>query len=187
MSAPDQVTDLYRELARHRVEEAIDRLGRAPLDRLVAQAAEVLEEAAGALACMTALYATPGGLVDERWQQQINDLIAAAASLEQLADFSRHCHHRHQPRPAKETDHAQPQPPHPFAYRDAAGARHRVLVRQSAAGAWQVLDITVVETLAATARAATQPRRSPATTPNNTTTRPPAPAAAAAAEQRAAA
>jgi hypothetical protein len=91
VSAPDQVTDLYRELARHRVEDAIDRLGRAPLDRLVAQAAEVLEEAAGALACMTALYATPGGTVDQRWQQQINDLIAAAASLEQLADFSRHC------------------------------------------------------------------------------------------------
>jgi len=35
----------------------------------------------------------------------------------------------------------------PFAYRDAAGARHRVLVRQSPAGAWQVLDVTVVETL----------------------------------------
>ena len=91
MSAPDQVTDLYRELARHRVEEAIDRLGRARLDQLVAQAAEVMEEAAGALACMTALYATPGGNVDECWQQQINELIAVAASLEQLADFSRHC------------------------------------------------------------------------------------------------
>ena len=39
---------------------------------------------------MTALYATPGGRLDQRWQQQINDLIAAAASLEQLADFSRH-------------------------------------------------------------------------------------------------
>ena len=35
----------------------------------------------------------------------------------------------------------------PFAYRDAAGARHRVLVRQSPAGAWQILDIIVVETL----------------------------------------
>jgi len=35
----------------------------------------------------------------------------------------------------------------PFAYRDAAGARHRVLVRESRAGAWQVLDVTVVETL----------------------------------------
>ena len=56
------------------------------------EAAEVIEEAAGALACMTALYATPGGQVDQRWQEQINDLIAAAASLEQLADFSRHCH-----------------------------------------------------------------------------------------------
>jgi hypothetical protein len=87
---PDQVTDLYRDLARRRVEDAIDRLGRAPLDRIVAQAAEVLEEAAGALACMTAMYASPGGLVDQRWQEQINELIAAAASLEQLADFSRH-------------------------------------------------------------------------------------------------
>jgi len=92
VSAAGQVTDLYRELARHRVEEAIDRLGHAPHDRQVAQAAEVIEEAAGALACMTALYATPGGQVDQRWQQQINDLIAAAASLEQLGDFSRHCH-----------------------------------------------------------------------------------------------
>ena len=35
----------------------------------------------------------------------------------------------------------------PFGYRDAIGARHRVLVRQSAEGAWQVLDITVIETL----------------------------------------
>jgi len=35
----------------------------------------------------------------------------------------------------------------PLGYRDATGARHRVLVRQSPAGAWQVLDITVVETL----------------------------------------
>ena len=90
MTEPDQVTDLYRDLARHRVEDAIDRLARAPVDRLVAQAAEVLEEAAGALACMTAMYAAPGGQVDQRWQQQINELIAAAASLEQLADFSRH-------------------------------------------------------------------------------------------------
>ena len=91
MSAADQVTNLSRELTRRRVEKAIDRLGRAPLERLVAQAAEVFEEAAGALACMTAIYATPGGTVDQHWQEQINDLIAAAASLEQLADFSRHC------------------------------------------------------------------------------------------------
>ena len=34
-----------------------------------------------------------------------------------------------------------------FGYHDAAGTRHRVLVRQSPAGAWQVLDIMVVETL----------------------------------------
>jgi hypothetical protein len=35
----------------------------------------------------------------------------------------------------------------PLVYRDGAGAHHRVLVRQSRAGAWHVLDITVVETL----------------------------------------
>jgi hypothetical protein len=99
MSAPDQVTDLYRELAIHRVQEAIDKLGRAQSDRLAAQTAEVLEEAAAALACTTAVYATPGGRMDERLQQQINDLIAAAASLEQLADFSRHC--------ATDTNHDQ--------------------------------------------------------------------------------
>ena len=90
MSAPDQVTDLYRELAIHRVQQAIDKLGRTPNDRLAAQTAEVLEEAAAALACTTAVYVTPGGRLDERFHQQINDLIAAAASLEQLADFSRH-------------------------------------------------------------------------------------------------
>ena len=90
MSAPDQITDLYRELAIHRVQEAIDKLRRAPSDRLAAQTAEVLEEAAAALACTTAVYVTPGGRLDERFHQQIGDLIAAAASLEQLADFSRH-------------------------------------------------------------------------------------------------
>jgi len=37
--------------------------------------------------------------------------------------------------------------PTPFGYRDATGARHQVLVRQSPEGAWQVLDITVIETL----------------------------------------
>ena len=36
----------------------------------------------------------------------------------------------------------------PFGYRDAAGARHRVVVRERKDGAWQVLDVTVVETLA---------------------------------------
>ena len=34
-----------------------------------------------------------------------------------------------------------------FGYRDGAGARHRVLVRERADGGWQVLDVTVIETL----------------------------------------
>ena len=37
--------------------------------------------------------------------------------------------------------------PTSFGYRDATGARHQVLVRQTPEGAWQVLDITVIETL----------------------------------------
>ncbi|MGA2926302.1 MAG: hypothetical protein ABSG43_09960 [Solirubrobacteraceae bacterium] len=39
---------------------------------------------------MTALYARHGSTIDRRWQEQINDLIAVAASLEQLADFTHH-------------------------------------------------------------------------------------------------
>ncbi len=90
MSTPEQLTDLYRELALARAQEAIEQLWRAPAERLLAQTAELLEESAGALACMSALYAAPGGTLDRRWQQQITDLIAAAASLEQLADLGRH-------------------------------------------------------------------------------------------------
>ena len=36
----------------------------------------------------------------------------------------------------------------PFGYRDAVGIRHRVVVRERKDGAWQVLDVTVIETLA---------------------------------------
>jgi hypothetical protein len=54
------VTRLYRELALFRVQEAIDKLGTTPTDRLAAQRAEALEEAAGALACITALCPRPG-------------------------------------------------------------------------------------------------------------------------------
>ncbi len=88
----EPVTDLYRQLAVHRVEQAIDDLAVAPPDRLIAHAALALERAAGALACMTALYAADGSAIDRRWQEQINDLIAVAAALEQLADFAHQPH-----------------------------------------------------------------------------------------------
>jgi hypothetical protein len=91
----DRVPDLYRELALHRVGQAVEALGSSPTDRLAAQSADALEEAAAALACMTALYTAPGGRLDRRWQAQIDELIGAAASLEQLADFDR----RHHPGP----------------------------------------------------------------------------------------
>jgi hypothetical protein len=88
----ERIPDLYQELALHRVGEAIDKLGGSPTDRLAAQSADALEEAAAALACMTALYTSPGGRLDQRWQAQIEQLIGAAASLEQLADFGHHHH-----------------------------------------------------------------------------------------------
>ncbi len=91
MSA-ERIGDLYRELALHRVGEAIEALGASTTDRLAAQSADALEEAAAALACMTALYTSPGGRLDRRWQAQIEALIGAAASLEQLADSGRHHH-----------------------------------------------------------------------------------------------
>jgi hypothetical protein len=37
--------------------------------------------------------------------------------------------------------------PAPFGYRDAAGTRHQLLVRRSPEGAWEVLDVVVIETL----------------------------------------
>ena len=37
--------------------------------------------------------------------------------------------------------------PAPFGYRDATGTRHQVLVRRDPDGAWQVLDVVVIETL----------------------------------------
>jgi hypothetical protein len=91
----ERLAELYRELALHRVQEAIDKLGQTPTDRLAAQSAEALEEAAGALACITALYTRPGDTLDERFRDQIEQLVAAAASLEQLADFARHCANNH--------------------------------------------------------------------------------------------
>ena len=87
-----RVVDLYRELALHRVGEAIEALGASPADRLAAQGADALEDAAAALACVTALYTIPGGRLDRRWPAQIDQLIGAAATLEQLADTSRHEH-----------------------------------------------------------------------------------------------
>ena len=57
------------------------------------------------------------------------------------------------------------------SYRDADGARHKLVVRQTADGDWHVLDIDVTATRRtsstrsrATRTAARRPRRSPATT-----------------------
>jgi hypothetical protein len=85
----EQLAELYRELALHRVRDAIDTLGRTPTDRLAAHAAGVLEHAAGALACITALYTSPEDTLAVRFREQIEQLVAAAASLEQLADVTR--------------------------------------------------------------------------------------------------
>jgi hypothetical protein len=91
----ERLAELYRELALDRVQDAIDKLGQTPTDRLAAHSAEALEEAAGALACITALYTHRGDALDQRFRDQIEQLVAAAASLEQLADFARHCANNH--------------------------------------------------------------------------------------------
>jgi len=89
MSAPEQVGDLYEQLAHHNVREMAEGLMDKPADALLAQSADALEEAAAALACAVAVYAKPGGETDERWQQQIAQLTAIAAAVEQLADIGR--------------------------------------------------------------------------------------------------
>jgi len=52
---------------------------------------QLLEKTAGALACVSALYAAPGGETDERWRRQIAQLTATATALGQLADLGRRC------------------------------------------------------------------------------------------------
>ena len=147
MSAADQITDLSRELAIHRVQEAIDKLGGRRSNQLAAQTAEVLEEAAGALACTTAVYVTPGGRLDGHFHEQIGDLIAAAASLEQLANFSRHTATGNTTT-SEELIMPNPnlcRPIHATATPPAPGIASSCDKR--ADDAWQVLDIAVIETL----------------------------------------
>ena len=46
--------------------------------------------------------------------------------------------------------------PAPFGYRDHRGIVHQVLVRETPAGAWQVLDVRVIETLIGDGREAAE-------------------------------
>ena len=90
MSAPDQITDLYRELAIHRVQEAIDKLGRAPqrpARRPNRRGARGGRSRAG---LHHSRVRHPRRTAGRALPPADSDLIAAAASLEQLADFSRH-------------------------------------------------------------------------------------------------
>ncbi len=89
MSGPGRVEDLYRELAKHRIGEAITDLQHTPPECLPAHTARALERAAGALACATATYASPDAPVAQRLQDLITGMLAAAASFEHLADVAR--------------------------------------------------------------------------------------------------
>jgi len=85
--ALSHVIELYNELAKHRIGEAIDSLREtAAADGVAAHTARMLELAAAALALATATYATPGSEVARRHEQLIGDLLVAAACFEQLAD-----------------------------------------------------------------------------------------------------
>ena len=85
----DQISDLYHELAFGRTKAAIEALDRVDYERLIAEGAHALEQAAAALACVTAAYTTPEGELADRWETQIAELIRIAASLEQAADACR--------------------------------------------------------------------------------------------------
>jgi hypothetical protein len=79
------VEDLDLELARERIGAAIALLAGAAPERLLAQTAEVLEEAAVALACASALLAPRGSSLAARLEEQVT-VLRAAASFELVAD-----------------------------------------------------------------------------------------------------
>jgi hypothetical protein len=86
-----RVVDLYARLAAGRAVSALgalERSGRA--DRLLAQSAQALEDAAGALTLASDMYARRGEAFSHLLREQARALVALAAQFEQAADLARH-------------------------------------------------------------------------------------------------
>jgi hypothetical protein len=86
-----RVVDLYARLAAGRAVSALGALERsARADRLLAQSAQALEDAAGALTLASDMYARrDGGAFSHLLREQARALVALAAQFEQAADLAR--------------------------------------------------------------------------------------------------
>jgi hypothetical protein len=86
----DTVEALYRELAAYQAHQARTQLGGLldHPDRLLAESANALEDAAGALQ-HAAVYAPAGGRMADELDLQADGLLTVAASLEAAADLQR--------------------------------------------------------------------------------------------------
>jgi hypothetical protein len=86
-----RVVDLYARLAAGRAVSAhgaLQHSGRA--DRLLAQSAQALEDAAGALTLASDMYSRDGEGFSHLLREQARALVALAAQFEQAADLARH-------------------------------------------------------------------------------------------------
>jgi hypothetical protein len=82
----ESVALLYLKLAEDRAVQSSRRLLRLPVDQQFAAAARALTQAAGALAVITTFYTHPGSEISDKFDGQVQELIALAASLEHTAD-----------------------------------------------------------------------------------------------------
>jgi hypothetical protein len=88
---PDGVEELYRQLAAHRAEQAhaaLISLVPEP-ERLFAQSANALEDAAGVLRHAAATYVKPGSAAAREMEAHAAGLVNVASRFEAAADLSR--------------------------------------------------------------------------------------------------
>jgi hypothetical protein len=90
-SGPDGVEELYRQLATHRAEQAhtaLSGLATQP-DRLFAQSAGALEDAAGVLRHAAATYVQPDSSAAREMEAHAAGLVSVASRFEAAADLAR--------------------------------------------------------------------------------------------------
>jgi hypothetical protein len=88
---PDGVEELYWQLAAHRAEEALAALSGmvARPDRLFAQSANALEDAAGVLRHAAATYVQPDSSAAREMEAHAAGLVNVASRFEAAADLAR--------------------------------------------------------------------------------------------------
>jgi len=88
---PDGVEELYRQLATHRAEQAHAALGAllGQPERLFAQSASALEDAAGVLRHAAATYVPPDSPAAREMEANATGLVNVASRFEAAADLAR--------------------------------------------------------------------------------------------------